>query len=135
MILDYHQERIFERTGEFDFKVILQERVYERTWEQIDVSFPHVLDENFEVASLIPQERSQPRTVEEIVETSLPQTQEQSFEVIKVIPQARVSIRIVEQTGFTVSPDRGGYRCSCEVGPSCATIRERNQGHSLGPLF
>ena len=53
-----------ERTGEFDFKDILQERMYERTGVQIDVLFPHVLVEKVEVASLVPQERSPQRTVE-----------------------------------------------------------------------
>ena len=53
----------------------------------MDVFFPHVTEENVEVARLIPQERSQQSTVEEIVDFLVPQIQERSPEVIKVIVQ------------------------------------------------
>ena len=69
------------------FSDISQERICERTGEQIDVPPPHVMEEEAEVARLIPQEHSLQRTVDEIVEMLAPQIQEQSLEVIKVVPQ------------------------------------------------
>ena len=53
--------------------------------------FRTYLEEKVEVASVFPQERSQQRTVEEIVNILVPQNQEQSG----VIPQERVSERTV----------------------------------------
>ena len=83
--------------------------------------------EKVEAARLIPQERSQQRTVEEIVEILVPQ--------IQVIRQERVSERVVEQIVAVLQIQEHDVEVRCS---GCRNARGRDRGgganHSFGAL-
>ena len=56
-----------------------------------------IVEQRVEVPKIIPQERVQQRTVEQIVDVPVPQVVEEIVEVAKIIPQERVQQRTVEQ--------------------------------------
>ena len=58
---------------------------------------PQVMEEIVEVVRLIPQERVQQPTVEQIVDFSGPQVVEEIVEVVQIIHQERISERIIDR--------------------------------------
>ena len=65
---------------------------------QVTIEYvPNVVHEIIEVVRLIPQERVQQRTVEQIVHIPVPQVVEEIAEVVQIIPQERVSKRIIDR--------------------------------------
>ena len=62
---------------------------------QVTIEYvPQVMAEIVEVVRVIPQERVQQRTVEQIVDVPVPQVVEEIVEVVQIIPQGRLSVRI-----------------------------------------
>ena len=65
---------------------------------QVTIEYvPKVVDEIIEVVRLIPQERVQKRTVEQIVHVPVPQVVEEIAEVVQIIHQERISKRVIDR--------------------------------------
>ena len=118
-----------------------QERIFERTREQLDEVFSWVTKEIVGVVRLMPQERIQQRPADEIVVPEA-QIQEHIVQVGKVIPQERFDEQIgdifVHQiVGEIVPvvrtfPQECIHRCTC--GADCrlsrgARLRAHHEGH------
>ena len=58
---------------------------------------PKIVDEIPEIVQLIPQERVQQHTMEQIVHVLQPQAVEEMVEVVQIIPQQRISKRIIDR--------------------------------------
>ena len=98
---DRVQQRIVEQIAETP-AVSLTEEIAKRNQELIiekpEVPVPHVMEQTTEVVKLIPQERGQNRTMEQITDVPVSQIQEQTVEVVKAIPQERVPVGSQRQT-------------------------------------
>ena len=65
---------------------------------QVTIEYvPKVVDKIIEVVRLIPQERVQQRTVEQILHVPVPQVVEEIAAVVQIILQERISKRIIDR--------------------------------------
>ena len=86
---------------------------------QVTIEYvPRVADEIVGVVRLIPQERVQLRTVEQIVNVPVPQVFGVKVELVQIIPQERISKRVVGRiVGVLDHPD-----CSEGSGGSTSAV-------------